>query len=418
MTDCAAALALAEAAAALDAADPLRGMADAFHVPEGVIYLDGNSLGLMPKAVPARLAAVAQGEWAEGLIRSWNAAGWFDMPLRVGDRLAPLIGAGPGEVAIGDSTSVNLFKCLAASLNLRPGRRTILAEGANFPTDGYMAQGLAALRGDVSLRWLEPGQPVETALDSEVAVLMLSLVDYRTAALRDMAAVNAAARAAGALVLWDLSHATGAVAVDLTGTGADMAVGCSYKYLNGGPGAPAFTWVNPAHIAAFRQPLEGWMGHAAPFAFDRGYEPAEGARRLVCGTPQVLSLAALDAALGVWDGVDLPTLWAKGRAMTGFFIEAVETLCAGHGLTLAVPREAARRGSHVSFEHPEGFAVMQALIARGVIGDFRAPSTIRFGFAPLYLSFAQTLAAADALRDILDRRTWDAPAFRRRGAVT
>lgn len=404
-------------AAALDAADPLAPMREAFRIPEGVIYLDGNSLGLMPKAVPERVAQVATSEWAEGLIRSWNAAGWFDLPMRVGDRIAPLVGAGPGEVAVGDSTSVNLFKGLAAALHLRPGRRTILAEGDNFPTDVYMASGLAALTG-ATVRHLEPGDPVEAALGPDVAVLLLSHVDYRSCAMRDMAAVNAAARAAGALVLWDLSHSTGAVPVDLTGAGSDMAVGCTYKYLNGGPGAPAFMWVHPDLIGQVRQPLEGWMGHAAPFAFSRGYEPAGGARRLVCGTPQVLSLSALDAALALWEGVDMGALVAKSRAMTDFFIAGVEARCAGHGLRLVVPREAAARGSHVSFDFAHGYEAMQALIARGVIGDFRAPSIMRFGFAPLYLSFAEVARAVEMLGEILDGRLWDDPRFRVRAAVT
>ena len=408
---------LATRAAALDDADPLAPMRDTFHIPEGVIYLDGNSLGLMPKGVPERVAQVATGEWAEGLIRSWNAAGWFDLPMRVGDRIAPLIGAGPGEIAVGDSTSVNLFKGLAAALQLRPGRRTILAEGENFPTDVYMASGLAALTG-ATVRYLDPGEPVEASIGPDVAVLLLSHVDYRSCAMRDMGAVNAAARAAGALVLWDLSHSTGAVPVDLTAAGSDMAVGCTYKYLNGGPGAPAFIWVRPDLIDAVRQPLEGWMGHAAPFAFSRDYAPAPGARRLVCGTPQVLSLAALDAALMLWERVDQAALWAKSRAMTNFFIAGVEARCAAHGLRLVVPRDAATRGSHVSFDFAHGYEAMQALIARGVIGDFRAPSIMRFGFAPLYLSFVEVARAVEILGEILDGRLWDDPRYRVRAAVT
>lgn len=406
-------------AAALDAADPLAPMRERFHVPEGVIYLDGNSLGLMPVNVPARVADVAEREWATDLIRSWLTAGWFDLPMAVGNRIAPLIGAGPGEVAVGDSTSVNLFKGLAAALHLRPGRRVILADGANFPTDSYMAQGLAALVPGVTVRYVEPGQAVEQALAQDVAVLLLSHVDYRTAQVQDMAAVNAAAHAHGALVLWDLSHTTGAVACDLTADGADLAVGCTYKYLNGGPGAPAFMWVHPAHAEAVQQPLAGWMGHAAPFAFARGYTPAAGARRLVCGTPQVLSLAALDAALALWDDVDRGALFAKSRAMTAFFIEAVEASCGRHGLALIGPRDPARRGSHVAFDLPVGgFEVVQALIARGVVGDFRAPGAMRFGFAPLYLRFAEVAQAVGHLQDILDTRAWDRPEFRARGAVT
>lgn len=406
-------------AAALDAADPLAPMRDRFHVPDGVIYLDGNSLGLMPRSVPARLADVATREWADDLIRSWLSAGWFDLPLTVGDRIAPLIGAGAGEVAVGDSTSVNLFKALAAALHLRPGRRVILADGANFPTDSYMAQGLASLVPGVEVRYVEPGEPLERGLGPDVAVLLLSHVDYRTAAVQDMAAVSAAAHAHGALVLWDLSHTTGAVECHLARDGADLAVGCTYKYLNGGPGAPAFMWVHPAHAPHVQQPLAGWMGHASPFAFTRGYEPAAGVRRLVCGTPQVLSLSALDAALAVWADVDRSALFAKSRAMTALFIDAVETHCARHGLTLVGPRDPARRGSHVAFDFVDGgFAVVQALIARGVIGDFRAPAAMRFGFAPLYLRFADVVTAVEQLQHILDTRAWDQPQFRARGAVT
>ncbi len=405
-------------AADLDAADPLAAFASEFHVPEDVIYLDGNSLGLMPRHVPARIAEVATGEWAEGLIRSWTSAGWFTLPMTVGDRIAPLIGAAAGDVAVGDSTSVNLFKGLAAALHLRPGRRVILADAANFPTDSYMAQGLAALVPGVTVRYVAPGQAVADALAGDVAVLLLSHVDYRTAQVQDMAAVTAAAHAHGALVLWDLSHTTGAVHCDLMAADADIAVGCTYKYLNGGPGAPAFMWVHPRLARDVQQPLSGWMGHAAPFQFTRDYAPAEGARRLVCGTPQVLSLSALDAALAIWARVDRAALFAKSRAMTSFFIEAVETSCARHGLALVGPRDPRQRGSHVSFDYLHGYEVVQALIARGVIGDFRAPAAMRFGFAPLYLSFTQVARAVAHLQDVLDTRGWDDDRFRTRAAVT
>lgn len=402
-----------------DAADPLAGLRTAFHVPEGMIYLDGNSLGLMQRSVAGHMQAVVGTEWAEGLIRSWTDAGWFDLPLRVGNRIAALVGAGPGEIAVGDSTSVNLFKCLAAALRLRPGRTEILAEAGNFPTDNYMAQGLADLVPGVALRYVNADEDPGAACGDRTAVLLLSHVDYRSAAIRDMARITAAAHRAGALVLWDLSHTTGAVACDLHAADADLAVGCCYKYLNGGPGAPAFARVNPRHADALRQPLCGWMGHAAPFAFGRDYLPAPGARRLVCGTPQILSLSALDAAMEVWDGVDLPLLWAKSRALTGFFIEAVETLTAGSGLTLASPRDPARRGSHVSFEIDRGgYELMQVLAERKVLGDFRAPRTVRFGFAPLYLRFADVLTAATEIADILASGVWDQDIYRVRGSVT
>lgn len=402
-----------------DASDTLAGLRDLFHIPDGMIYLDGNSLGLMPRAVADRLQSVTRQEWAEGLIRSWTDAGWFHLPIRVGDRIAPLVGARQGEIAVGDSTSVNIFKCLAAALQMRPGRSEILAEAGNFPTDSYMAQGLAELVPGVTLRYVAAGKDPGAACGPNTAVLLLSHVDYRSALIRDMKGITAAAQSAGALVLWDLSHTTGAVGCDLHAANADLAVGCTYKYLNGGPGAPAFAWVNPRHIDAVRQPLSGWMGHAAPFDLGREYRPADGARRMVCGTPQILSLTALETALQVWEGVDLPALWEKSRAMTGFFIEAVETLADGHGLSLASPRESALRGSHVSFDLPRGgFELMQALAERRVLGDFRTPSTVRFGFAPLYLRFADVLSAARHISEILASGEWDDDRYRIRGAVT
>ncbi len=404
----------------MDAADSLASKRELFQRPQGGVYLDGNSLGLMPLSVPARMASVTKTEWADGLIRSWTDAGWFHLPLSVGDKIAPLIGAGSGQVAVGDSTSVNLFKCLSAALHLNPGRRVILAEGDNFPTDSYMAQGLAALIPDVELRYIEADQDPASDVDADVAVVLLSHVDYRSARVRDMARITRAVQNKGALILWDLSHTTGALRCDLLGTGADMAVGCTYKYLNGGPGAPAFSWVNPKHSETAIQPLCGWMGHAAPFDFSRGYTPAEGARRFIAGTPQILSLSSLDEALTLWADVDLDVLWFKSREMTSFFIEAVQKLCAGHGLVLASPADPTVRGSHVSFDLPDGggYEVMQAMAARGVLGDFRAPMTLRFGFAPLYLSFAEVLTAARHLAEILETREWDDDRFRVRGAVT
>jgi len=411
--------ALSRRAALADANDPLADRRELFHIPEGMIYLDGNSLGLMPLTVADRVHAVVTGDWAEGLIRSWTDAGWFDLPLRVGDRIGKLIGAGPGEIAVGDSTSVNLFKGLAAALHLKPGRMEILAEGGNFPTDSYIAQGLADLVPNSELRYVSRDEDPGAACGPNTAVLLLSHVDYRSSEIRDMVAITSAAQAAGALVLWDLSHTTGAVACDLHGANADMAVGCTYKYLNGGPGAPAFAWVHPRHMKTLKQPLSGWMGHAAPFDFGRDYRPADGARRLVCGTPHILSLSALDTALDVWDGIELSALWDKSRALTGFFIDAVETLAEGQGLTLASPRDPALRGSHVSFDlDTGGFELMQVLAERRVLGDFRAPKTVRFGFAPLYLRFADVLKAASHIAQILSSKEWDDDRYRTRGAVT
>ncbi|OED39878.1 kynureninase [Chromatiales bacterium (ex Bugula neritina AB1)] len=403
----------------LDQADPLRTMRNQFHIPNGLIYLDGNSLGLMPLTAAAKVAEVTGNEWANGLIRSWTDAGWFHLPTTVGDRIAPIIGGNPGEVTVADSTSVNLFKCLAAALHLNPDRQVILAEGDNFPTDSYMAQGLAGLVPDVTVRYFESHENPADCIGDDVAVVLLSHVDYRSSRIRDMTATSKAVQEKGALILWDLSHTSGAVACELNNANADMAVGCSYKYLNGGPGAPAFTWVNQRHAASIRQPLSGWLGHAAPFDFSREFAPADNARRMVCGTPPVISMAALDEALKLWENVDLAALWNKSSEMTAFFIEAVEQLCQGHNLTLASPRNNSERGSHVSFElDGHGFEVMQAMVARGVIGDFRSPSTLRFGFAPLYLSFQEVLQAAQHLAEILETREWDNEIYRVRGAVT
>ena len=407
-----------EEAQALDAADPLARFADAFALPEGVIYLDGNSLGPPPLSAQARLAEAARAEWGEGLIRSWNTAGWIDAPLRVGGKIARLIGAGPHEVAVADSTSVNLFKLAAGALSLRSGRTTILSETGNFPTDLYTLEGLAALLGDRARLKAVPPEELAKAIDEDTAVVVLTHIHYKSARRWDMAAITAAAQARGALVLWDLCHSVGAVAVDLNGANADLAVGCSYKYLNGGPGAPAFLFVAERHQGAIRSPLTGWMGHAAPFAFEDGYRPAADIRAQITGTPPILALAALEAGVDLQLEADPARVEAKGRALTDLFIREVEARCTDPALVLASPRDAARRGLHVSFAHPQGYALVQALIARGVIGDFRAPDIARFGFSPLFLSFAQAWDAAAELCDVLHSRAWDSPQFRTRAAVT
>ena len=407
-----------EEAQALDAADPLARFADAFALPEGVIYLDGNSLGPPPLSAHARLAEAARAEWGEGLIRSWNTAGWIDAPLRVGGKIARLVGAGPHEVAVADSTSVNLFKLAAGALSLRSGRTTILSETGNFPTDLYTLQGLAALLGErARLKAVAP-EDLVAAIDEDTAVVVLTHIHYKSARRWDMAAITGAAHAKGALVLWDLCHSVGAVAVDLNGVNADLAVGCSYKYLNGGPGAPAFLFVAERHQGAIRSPLTGWMGHAAPFAFEDAYRPAADIRAQITGTPPILALAALEAGVDLQLEADAARVEAKGRALTDLFIGEVEAHCTDPALVLASPRDAAQRGLHVSFAHPQGYALVQALIARGVIGDFRAPDIARFGFSPLFLSFADAWDAAAALCDVLHSRTWDSPQFRARAAVT
>ena len=401
----------------LDAADPLAPFRDRFALPDGLVYLDGNSLGALPKSVSARVAEAVSREWGEGLVRSWNDAGWIDLPRRVGDKIARLVGAGPGEVVCTDSTSVNVFKVLSAALALRPGRSTILSEEGNFPTDLYMAEGLSRLVGAGRRLRLVPKGEVLSALDGDTAVLLLTHVNYRTGERHDLPGVTRAAHDAGALVAWDLAHTAGAMPVDLTGAGADFAVGCGYKYLCGGPGAPAFLYVSPRHQEAFVQPLSGWLGHAEPFAFEPGYRPAAGISRFLCGTPPILSMTALDAALDVILEADLALVREKSEALTSFFVAALEQEC-GDAVRLVSPREASRRGSQVSFSHPDGYAVMRALVARGVIGDFRAPDVLRFGFAPLYVRFTDAWDAAGALAEVLSSHAHERPEFRRRSAVT
>lgn len=417
-----------------DADDPLRTLRDLFDLPPGVIYLDGNSLGALPRAVPARVAQVVAQQWGQDLIKSWNSAGWFALPRRVGDRIAPLIGAGGGEVVATDTTSINLYKVLSAALNIAaqdaPGRRTIVSERSNFPTDLYIAEALCRERG-CTLKLIEPHE-VAASLTPDVAVLMLTHVNYRTGAMHDMAAVTAAAHAAGALVVWDLCHSAGAVPVDLSGAQADFAVGCGYKYLNGGPGAPAFVWVHPRHVARCWQPLAGWWGHAQPFAFTPDYQPAMDITRYQCGTQPIVSLSALDCALDVFAAAEklggMAALRAKSLALTDLFIDAVEALCPG-AFTLVTPREHARRGSQVCLTPtdalPAGsaYAIVQALIARGVIGDFRAgdaqqPDILRFGFTPLYLSFDNVLGAAQALAEVVRTREYAQARFHHKQAVT
>ncbi|MGF1658956.1 MAG: kynureninase [Rubrimonas sp.] len=403
--------------AALDAADPLAGLRDAFHLPEGVIYLDGNSLGPLPKRAAATLRDVVEREWGESLIRGWTAHGWVDLPERLGDRIGRLIGAAPGATVVCDSTSVNVFKLLAAAMRLRPGRDVILSDEGNFPTDLYIAEGLIELIGRGRLRRV-PRESVLEALDAEVAVALLTQVDYRSGAKLDLAATTARVHAAGAVMLWDLAHSTGAFPVDLAESGAEFAVGCGYKYLNGGPGAPAFLYVRPDLADGLRPALSGWFGHAAPFAFDPSFRPAPGVGRLRVGTPPILSMRALDAALDVFDMVDLADLAAKSRALSELFIAEVERRVPPGEIALASPRDPAQRGSQVSFRCPHGYAVVQALIAEGVIGDFRAPDLMRFGFAPLYLRFADVADAAFRLAEILHERRWDRPEHHIRASVT
>lgn len=404
--------------AALDADDPLAPARARFEIPDGIVYLDGNSLGAMPKATAARLDKVIRAEWGQDLITGWNKHGWVDLPRRLGATLAKLIGAGADEVVICDSTSLNVFKLLSAALSLRPDRSVILSDTGNFPTDLYMAQGLSQLLGrDHRLELVAPAD-VEARIGPDVAVVMLTEVDYRTGRKHDMAAINAKARAAGTLTLWDLAHSAGALPVDLNGTGADFAIGCGYKYLNGGPGAPAFLYVAKRWLDATQQPLFGWFGHTAPFDFETAYQPKPGIDRFLVGTPPVLSMAALECGLATFDGIDLNLVRRKSRALGDLMIQLVEQECAGGELTLASPADSDARGSQVSYAHPQGYAVMQALISHGVIGDFRAPDLIRFGFTPLYTRYQDIWDAVATLKSVLTTAEWQEPAFNRRAAVT
>ena len=422
-----------EAALERDADDPLAPLRAQFDLADGLIYLDGNALGVLPRATANRVAQVITDEWGRGLIGSWNTAGWMQQPQRVGDKIGRLIGAGPGEVVAADSTSVNLYKVLAAALRMqreeRPGRTVIVSERSNFPTDLYIAESLAEQHG-CTLKLVASPEEIPGALGEDTALLMLTHVNYRTGRMHDMAALSAAAHAAGALAVWDLAHSAGAVPVDLNRDGADFAVGCGYKYLNGGPGAPAFAWVRPEHVSRFKQPLSGWIGHAAPFAFTPGYAPAEGISRYLCGTPPVLALAALECGVDTMLAAEplggLPAIRAKSLALTRLFIALVEERCAGHGLGLVSPRDDVQRGSQVCLSRDEGaYAIVQALIARGVVGDFRAgdpadrlPDILRFGVTPLYTRYADVWDAVEHLRQVLESGEWREARFHQRGAVT
>ena len=415
---------------AADAADPLASFKDRFFLPEGLIYLDGNSLGPLPLGAAERAAEVINNEWAHGLIRSWNTAGWFEMPSRLGDKLARIIGGNDGETVVTDTTSLNLFKALASAVRIQqqdaPERRVILTERDNFPTDIYIAEGISDFLNSVNaetnehyeVRLIDENLTLGQALDDSVAVLALSHVNYRTGAMWDMDAVTAAAHAAGALVIWDLAHAAGAVPVDLNGADADYAVGCTYKYLNGGPGSPAFIWVNERHQGRFWQPLTGWWSHAAPFEMADSYTAANDVRRFLCGTQPITSMAMVECGLDVALEADIELVRAKSLALADLFIALVRERCGGFGLELVPPEIHAERGSHVSFRHPEGYAIIQALTDRGVIGDYREPEVLRFGLTPLYLSYTDIWDAVEILRDVLETRSWDVPAYRTRHAVT
>jgi kynureninase len=403
-------------ALAWDAADTLAPLKARFALPAGVVYLDGNSLGAAPRDVAPRLRQAIDDEWAAGLVRSWNSADWIGAPARIGAKIAPLIGARPHEVIACDSTSVNLFKLLVAAQERQAPRKVVLAEPGDFPTDLYVAQGVARLTG-AELR-LASAEKFEAAITPDVAVVMLTHVCYRTGVRRDMARVTELAHAAGALALWDLSHSAGAMRVDLGAAGADLAVGCGYKYLNGGPGAPAWLYVAEPLLDELVSPLTGWMGHAAPFDFVDDYRPAIGIERFLAGTPPILSMLALECGVDLFAGVDLGEVEAKAQRLADLFIARALDRCAGHGLVLVTPRDPAARGSQVSFAHPHAYEIMQALIARGVIGDFRAPDILRCGFTPLYLGYEDVWRAVEVLADVLETGAWQDPRFAVRSRVT
>jgi len=401
-------------AARLDAESPVADRRALFDLPPDLVYLCGNSLGALPRAVPQRMAEVVREEWGRGLVGSWNGADWTRLTERISRRLAPMVGAAPEDITAGDSTSVSLFGLLVAAARLRPERRVLVVEESTFPTDGYVAAGVADLLG-LELRWCDATDPA-AALDRDVAVLALTHVDYRTGAMFDMAAVTRAAHDVGAVMLWDLCHSTGAVPVDLTAADADLAVGCGYKYLNGGPGAPAYRWVHPRHHTTLRPPIQGWWGHARPFDMARDFEPAKGALRLQAGTPPVLALSALDAALTVFDGVGPADLRAASLSLTDLFQRLLDQRLPE--LEVVTPRDHGRRGSQVSIRHADAYGIVQALIARGVVGDFRSPDLARFGFAPLYVRHVDVHDAVEHLVAVLERKEHRNPAYARRNAVT
>ena len=406
------------ALAALDAADPLRRKRDEFAMPEGVLYLDGNSLGPLPKAVPARLQKALTEEWGEGLIRSWLTAKWMELPTRVGAKIAPLIGAKADEVICCDSTSVNIFKAVTAALRLNPGRRVIVSQKSNFPTDLYVAQGATGLMDKGHIINMVDGDDVISAIDEKTALVMLTHVDFKTGRIHDMAGITKRAHEKGALVMWDLCHSVGGVPTDLNGADADFAVGCGYKYLNGGPGAPAFLYIRRDLQEKVQPGLAGWIGHARPFDFETQYQPGAGMHRALVGTPSVLAMTVLDTAMDVWKDVNFADIRAKSLKMGDVFIQLVPERCAGHGLRLITPLDEKIRGSQASFAHPDSYGMMRALVDRGVIGDFRAPDAMRFGFTPLYLRYVDLWDAVEILRDVIATRAYDKPEYKVRAAVT
>ncbi len=390
----------------LDADDTLAWVREKFLLPEGVIYLDGNSLGPLPKAAASRVQQIVEQEWGNRLIRSWGEAGWYDMPVRLGDRIGGLIGATPGQTLVTDSISVNLFKLVCCALEMRPGRRRLITEASNFPSDIYVLQGIERFWPGVEVVLVGRDGTLDDLLNEDTAAVLITGVDFKTGAEHDMAAMTKKVQASGALMIWDLAHSAGALPVDLDTIGADMAVGCTYKYLNAGPGAPAFLYVAARHHATATNPISGWFGHKDPFAFAIDYEPADGIRQFLAGTPPIVSLGALEASLDIWEAVDMADVRAKSVAMSDLFISFVQDLNPYFGFTIVSPKNASERGSQVSIRHENGLAIMRALIDRGVVGDFRDPDILRFGFTPLTLRYQDIQDAVDILQDIMQTESW------------
>ncbi len=405
-------------AQAMDDADVLKNLRSRFNLPDGVVYLDGNSLGALPSSTAARINTVVEGEWGGDLIKSWNSHNWMNQPRVLGDKIAKIIGAEAGEVIACDSTSVNLFKVVAQAKSLRPDRSKILSEQGNFPTDLYVLQGLVEMLGGSASYATAPTAELMSAIDEDTAVVVLTHVNFKSGAIHDMAAISKHAHDMGALIVWDLCHSAGAVPLNLSADGADYAVGCGYKYLNGGPGSPAFLYVAKRHQTAATSPLTGWMGHANPFDFSEQYDPAGDIERNLCGSPVIIALAALDEGLKTFDGVDMVDVREKSMALGTFFIELMEEELGAYGFKLACTKEASARGSQVSYSHQHGYAIMQALIDKGVIGDFRAPDIMRFGFAPLYIGYGDVWRSVEILKEIMDGDMWQNPAYATRSQVT
>ncbi len=405
-------------ARALDAADPLAGFRSRYVLPEGMIYLDGNSLGPMAASVPEVMKQAVEEEWGRGLISSWNDAGWWDLPVSLGEKIAPLAGAGPGQIVVSDSTSVNIYKAVQAGLAMRPDRSVLVTEAGGFPTDLYITEGVMQSERRIERRLVQDISKVGELLDDEVAVLLLSHVDYRSGELLDMEGITKRAQDAGAIVIWDLCHSAGVVPVELDACNVDLAVGCTYKYLNGGPGSQSWIYAPKRLHGEIRQPLSGWWGHAAPFEFEQSYRPEPGIKAFLCGSQAILGMRALSASLDVFADVDIAEVRAKSMRLTGLFIELVEQECGAHGFGVFSPREADRRGSQVALTHPDGYAIMQALIDRGVVGDFRMPDILRFGFAPLYIGYEDAWNAISILKDIMETGAWRKPEYSVKSAVT